>query len=157
MSTRYRESQYIADIVQICAPRIKEVVKCKKVFRKLPSLYVILGLAKCSKIDFQYWELFFCVRYNIQQTRITFLCVENAKTHFSDIYKGDKVWLSWQVSTTPLLVHTKGMFWMVFILNHWNTYIKRLSPIRCLNNGNFSCGKPTLQLQLFQLYLRLWD
>ena len=41
MSTRYRESQYILDIVQRCAPRMKEVAKCKTMSRKLPSLYRI--------------------------------------------------------------------------------------------------------------------
>ena len=54
MSTRYRESQYILYIVQRCAPRIKEVAKCKTMFRKLPSLYGIPTLVwpSVSKLIF---------------------------------------------------------------------------------------------------------
>ena len=54
MSTRYTESQYILYIVQRCAPRIKEVAKCKTMFRKLPSLYGIPTLVwpSVSKLIF---------------------------------------------------------------------------------------------------------
>ena len=60
-------------IVQRCAPRIKEVAKCKTMFRKLPSLYkiptlvwpsvpkLIISIDNCFSFHFIYYIIQLCI------------------------------------------------------------------------------------------------